>query len=66
MDEELTAALLGLYRRPFVLIELTGVEDNGDLNLSVRAGGGVESQEDIADVLTLAMEGLNDNGGDAG
>jgi hypothetical protein len=48
-------ATLGLD--PFVLLEL-GTDDDGDTSLKLKAGGGIESNDEITFTLLTALEAI--------
>lgn len=59
MPEEITLinAMLGLS--PYALIEVNAdPESEAGFNLNVRAGGGVDSRDDLTSLLLIAIEEL--------
>lgn len=54
-EAEIETVILGT--RPFLLIEIEAVADDGSVELGIKGGGGV-LQEDIPTILALVAEGL--------
>lgn len=52
---ELIQPILGM--RPYVLLEVDADED-GDLAIKVKGGGGIASQDEILSLLLMAIETL--------
>lgn len=57
MEEPTKIYQVYLGMNPFVLIEATGVDENGNVEFRVRAGGGV-SEEDLRAILLSVADSL--------
>lgn len=66
-DQTITLITPVLGTQPFVLIELRdGGDGDDDLRLSIRAGGGINTDHDIASALFMALINMPGNAGPLG